>query len=100
MFTKWLSTEGHKVKSVSTGENALNLFMKEHFDVVFLDVIMPGIPSLIVLDEIKRISPKTKVVIITGRMLDKEFKKELKEKGAPGFIQKPFRLEDILGFLK
>ncbi len=78
----------------------MNLFMKEHFDVVFLDVIMPGIPSLIVLDEIKRISPKTKVVIITGRMLDKEFKKELKEKGAPGFIQKPFRLEDILGFLK
>jgi len=100
MMEKWLSAEGHEVKSALTGEKALEQVKKEHFDVIFLDVIMPGIPSLIVLDEIKRISPKTKVVMITGRMLDKEFKKELKEKGAPGFIQKPFKLEDILGFLK
>jgi DNA-binding NtrC family response regulator len=100
MMEKWLSAEGHKVKWALDGEETLKLVVKERFDVVFLDVIMPGIPSLITLFEIKRISPETKVVMITGRMLDKEFKKELKKKGAPGLIQKPFKLEDILGFLK
>jgi len=95
MFTKWLSAEGHKVKSTLTGEKALQQVKKEQFDVVFLDVIMPGIPSLIILEEIKKISPKTNVVMITGRMLDKEFKKGLKEKASSGFIQKPFKIEDI-----
>jgi len=100
ILTKWLSAEGHTVKSALDGEKALQQVKEEHFDVVFLDVIMPGLPSLIVLDEIKSLSPKTKVVMITGRMLDKEFKRELKDKGAPGYIKKPFRLEDILDFLK
>jgi DNA-binding NtrC family response regulator len=72
---------------------------QESFDVVFLDVIMPGTPSLFVLEEMNRLHPETKVIMITGRMLDRKFKKEFREKGAAGFVQKPFILSDILRFL-
>lgn len=100
MLTEWLSAVGHKVKCALTVEEVLQQIREEQFDVVFLKVIMPGIPSLIVLEKIKKISPKTKIVVMTGIFLDREFKKELKEKGALGFIQKPFNPEDIYEFLK
>ncbi len=95
MFTKWLSGEEHRVKSASTGDKALDLVKKEYFDVVFLDVIMPGRPSLSVLEDIKKISQKTQVILITGRMLDEEFLEEFKQKGASQLLQKPFTIEDV-----
>jgi PAS domain S-box-containing protein len=95
MFTKWLSAEGHRVKTALNGKKALNLFKKERFDVVFLDVIIPGIPSISVLGEMKRIFQEVRVVTISGRLLDMELKKELKLKGASQHLLKPLKIEDI-----
>ncbi len=95
MFTKWLSSEGHQVKSALTGKTAISLVKKESFDVVFLDIVMPGISGVEVLERIKEISPKTKVIMITGSLLKKDTWDGLKQKGASGYIQKPFKMEDI-----
>ncbi len=95
MMEKWLSAEGHKVKSALTGEKALNLFKKEHFDIVFLDIVMPGMLAIDALAEIKGISPKTKTFMISGKLVDKELWKELKAEGASGYLQKPFKIENI-----
>ena len=99
MLTKWLSADGHKVKSVSMGSKAINLVKKEHYDVIFLDIVMPGIPGDEVLVKIKEISPKVKVIMITGSLMKKSSWREFKQKGASGFIQKPFKIEDIKKFL-
>ncbi len=95
MLTKWLSVEGHKVESSTTGKKALDLVKKESFDIVFLDIIMPGILAIDTLAEIKELSPKTKIFMITGKLVDKELWKELKAIGASGYLQKPFKIEDI-----
>jgi DNA-binding NtrC family response regulator len=95
MFIKRLSSKGHQAKAVSTGRKAINKAKKESFDVVFLDVIMPGISGVEVLERIKEISPKTKVVMITGSLMKDDTWDELKQKGASGFIMKPFSMEDI-----
>ncbi len=95
MFTKWLSAEGHKVKSSTTGKKALDLVKKESFDIVFLDIVMPGILAIDTLAEIKELSPKMKIFMITGKLVDKELWKGLKAKGASGYLQKPFKIEDI-----
>jgi CheY-like chemotaxis protein len=95
MFRKWLSSEGHKVKSELTGRKAINLVRREWFDIVFLDIVMPGISGVKVLERIKEISPKTKVIMITGSLLKENTWHELKQKGASGFIMKPFSMEDI-----
>ena len=95
ILVNWLSADGHRVKSVPTGEKAIELVNDEHFDVVLLDVIMPGISSLTVLQQIKRISPKTKVIVITGKLVNDYILEELKQNGASVCVQKPFREEEI-----
>jgi len=95
MFMKWLSVEEHGVKTASNGEKALELIKKEYFDVVFLDVIMPGRPFLSVLEDIKKNSQKTQIIMMTGRMLDGNFRREVKQKGASQQLQKPFTIEDV-----
>lgn len=95
IFRKWLSSEGHRVETVLEGRKALSLLGKEPFDVVFLDVVMPGIPGVEVLEKVKEISPEIKVVMITGSLMEEESWDELREKGASGIIQKPIALEDI-----
>ncbi|MQY60960.1 response regulator, partial [bacterium] len=100
MFTKWLSLDGHRVKSALTGRDAVDLIKKDSFNVVFLDVVMPGVPSIEVLEEIKNISPETKVVMITGKLMDKDLLMDLMQKGAIGYLQKPFKIEDIMRAIK
>jgi DNA-binding NtrC family response regulator len=95
MFTKWLSLEGHKGQYVLTGKRAIELVQRQYFDFVFLDIVMPGIPAIEVLHRIREISSKTKVIVITGQLADKRLVEEMKEMGAEGYLQKPFRLEDI-----
>ncbi|MBA7510316.1 Transcriptional regulatory protein TcrA [subsurface metagenome] len=95
IFINWLSAEGHKVKSVLTGREAIELVKNEYFNVAFLDIIMPGIPGNIVLEEIKKISPETKVVMITGKLMNDYLLNKLIQKGAYGCIQKPFGIEEI-----
>jgi len=56
---------------------------------------MPGISGNTVLQEIKKISPKTKVVMITGKLMSHYLLNKLRQKGASGCIQKPFGIEEI-----
>jgi len=95
ILANWLSADGHIVRFVSSGEKAIELVRNEHFDVALLDIVMPGVPSLTVLEEIKKISPKTRVVTITGKLINDALLNELKEKGASECIQKPFKEEVI-----
>jgi len=95
IFINWLSAKGHRVKSALTGREAIELVKNEYFNVAFLDIIMPGIPGNIVLEEIKKFSPETKVIMITGKLMNDYLLKKLRQKGASGCIQKPFGIEEI-----
>jgi CheY-like chemotaxis protein len=95
MFTKWLSLDGHSAKYALKGQDAIDLVKKNNFNFVFLDVVMPGMASIDVLKEIKQISPETKIVMITDTLMDKALLDELIQKGALGYLQKPFKIEDI-----
>ena len=95
MLTKYLSNEGHRAEYVLSGKEAIDRVKKEYPDVVLLDLIMPGIPGMEVLDEINRISKKTKIVVMTGRLMETGFLKKIKQKGASSCILKPFDINDI-----
>lgn len=95
IFEKWLSLEGHRLESALTGKRAINLVKKKNFDIVFLDIVMPGILAVDVLEKIKKISSRTKVVIITGKSIYKDLMNEWQQRGASGFLQKPFKIEDV-----
>lgn len=61
-----LSSRGFNVKEAKNGLVALSLIGEEHFDVVVLDVKMPGMDGIQVLAEIKRISSDVPVILLTG----------------------------------
>jgi len=100
VFSKFLSYEGYRVKTVTTGRKALNLAVKEFFNIVFLDLVMPGTSCDKVFDNIKKISPRTKVFLMTGKLIDKDLFSGLREKNVAGILQKPFKLDEIMEFVE
>lgn len=95
MFEKWFSLEAHRVETVLTGKKAISLVKKKYFDIVFLNVILVELQGIEVLEKIKEISPKIKVIMISGKLLNKYLLSDLRKKGASGFLQKPFSIEDL-----
>jgi DNA-binding NtrC family response regulator len=90
-----LSGAGYKVELAKTGEEALELYTQRPFDVVLMDVSMPGIGGLTALEEIIKVDPEAVVLMITAYAT---FDTAISawEKGATGVIRKPFQNEQIL----
>ncbi len=61
----FLNEKGYKVKTVTNGNDALECFKKENFDIVFLDENMPGLTGLETLAQIKAGNPDVPIVLIT-----------------------------------
>ena len=61
----FLNEKGYKVKTVTNGEDALECFKEENFDIVFLDENMPGLTGLETLGIIKTSNPDLPIVLIT-----------------------------------
>jgi len=84
------------VKTVSTAEEAIDAIKEQHYDLCFLDVMLPGMTGLDAMKIITELSPNTKVAIMTATLLNEAMKK-LVDDYAYTFIEKPFALSDIEG---
>jgi two-component system response regulator AtoC len=82
------------VKTVASAEEALDEIVAQHYDLCFLDIILPGMTGLDALKIIKELSPTTKVAIMTGNHLDEAMTRQVDE-AAHAFIEKPFELLHI-----
>jgi DNA-binding NtrC family response regulator len=93
-----LSAAGYKVDLAKTGEEALELYSQKPYDVVLMDVSMPGMGGLTALEELLKIDPNAVVMMITAYAT---FDTAISawEKGAHGVIRKPFQNEQILAFI-
>ncbi len=87
------------VKAASTAEEALEAIEEQHYDLCFLDFILPGMTGLDAMKIISERSPNTKVAIMTGTLLDEAMKEQV-EDFAYTFIEKPFSLSDIEGVVE
>lgn len=90
-----LSDEGYEVDSVESGEAALESVTREHYDVVFCDIKMPGMDGIEVLENLQRSEFDGAVVMISGHG-DISTAVDCIKKGAFDFIQKPLDLNRIL----
>jgi DNA-binding NtrC family response regulator len=93
-----LSGAGYKVDLARTGEEALEAYSQKSYDVVLMDVSMPGIGGLTALEELIKADPEAVVLMITAYAT---FDTAISawEKGANGVIRKPFQNEQILAFV-
>ncbi len=77
------------------GDQALDIVEKEHPPVVVLDVMMPGIGGLEVLQQIKRRHPKIQIILLTGQGSTMDGIKGMRL-GAFDFLMKPVKLEELV----
>ncbi len=89
-----LRKEGYTVKGAVEGKEGLNLFNRETFHVVFLDLKLPGVKGMQVLSWIKDTSPETPVIIVTG-YASIESAVEAMKRGAFDYMAKPFTPEEL-----
>ncbi len=93
-LTRVLRDEGFDVAAVPTGEEALRRLGRESFDLLLLDVWLPGRDGLEILEEIRATYPEPAVIMISGHASVEAAVKATKL-GAFDFIEKPLGLEKI-----
>jgi len=92
---KMLTGEGHEVAEAETAEAGIGMVKNRHFDIILLDLMMPGISGLDALVQIRAAHPDTVVIVITG-YATLEHSIEAMKKGAFDFLSKPFSPADLL----
>ena len=90
----FLADEGHKAHAVHTGEEGLRSARESVYDVVFLDVRLPGMGGLEVLQRLRQDVPGTDVVMISGQA-DVGTAVKATKLGAYDFLEKPLQPERL-----
>ena len=95
VLDKGLRQAGYEVTAVKDGESALRAFEAEPFDLVFLDVRMPGMDGLTALGRLRALSPAAHVIVMTahGTM---ETAIQAMQRGAYDYLAKPFDLDEVV----
>ena len=84
-----LSGRGYTIDKAENGEKGIEMIRSHGYDIVLLDLMMPGIDGFAVLDWIKENRPQTEVVVITGFATVSKAVTAMKQ-GAFDFVGKPF----------
>lgn len=98
-----LTDRGCNVETVGDGKSAIELVKKQDFNVVFLDVKLPEMDGMAVLEKIKELKPDLEVVMMSGYTsgysTEDEYAKEAYKRGAGGYLYKPFDFEKIFSVI-
>jgi excisionase family DNA binding protein len=98
-FEATLQAQGYEVVLGEDGRDALRIIRREHFDLIFLDILIPEVSGASVIKAIKRRDPEAVVVLITGYPYHDETLAAL-EHGPAMLLLKPIKLADIEAVLK
>lgn len=90
-----LEDRGYKVYVAENGYTAIQIAKNTHFDIMFIDVLMPGIDGFQTLEEIKKIDPVTNAIMMTGQDIE-DFTEQAVSRGAFAHITKPVDLVTLL----
>ena len=94
-----LRDEGYTVESTQSGEQGVEAVQESPFDVVFLDVVLPGQDGLATLERIRELTPSSKVLMMSGKS-DLFTAVRATKMGAHNFFEKPLNPDRVLLELK
>jgi DNA-binding NtrC family response regulator len=89
-----LSSPSLRVREAEDGSQALALLRRQHVDVVLLDIQLPGMDGITILERIKQQYPDLPVILFTAYGTNERVV-EAMEKGAYDYVDKPFEAEEI-----
>lgn len=91
---------GHEVVGeAGDSVEAMRCFAELKPDVVFLDLILPGKSGAEILEDLCKINPKPKIVVLTA-VEQEEIDRRLSNKGVDAIMRKPFSFEEFKNLLK
>lgn len=93
-----LKDSGFEAAYVINGRDAVNAVKENGYDIVFMDIVMPGMNGLDTYREIKKLNPDAKVILFTGYFRDAEdvILQGIKEGMIDEFIRKPYFADEII----
>jgi two-component system KDP operon response regulator KdpE len=94
-----LATSGFAIEEARSGEEAVAMLAQSAFDLVLLDVNMPGIGGVEACREIRTHMPKIGIVMVTVQDAESEIVKAL-EAGADDYVTKPIRFRELVARLR
>ena len=92
---KMLGAQGLTVRAAGSGAEALEELKLNPYDVIVLDIRMPGMDGLATLKEIKKINPEVEVIILSGHA-SMDAAMEINRLGGYDYLMKPCPLEELL----
>jgi two-component system alkaline phosphatase synthesis response regulator PhoP len=90
-----LELEGYEIVSTNNGEDALQAIDNQHFDLLILDVMLPGINGLQICEKVRITNNQVAIIIISAKDTSQDRISGLKV-GADDYLTKPFVLEELL----
>jgi DNA-binding response OmpR family regulator len=94
-----LEARGYAVEIAFSGEEAVARFRETDFDIVLMDIKLPGINGVETFFEFKKIRPEAHVFMMTGYSVE-QLMAQAVENGALGVLKKPFGMTDLLSALE
>jgi DNA-binding NtrC family response regulator len=94
-LSKRLEARNLKVKTVNRGEDAVHMVDEQSFDVIILDLAMPGMDGLETLEQIKANHPDAEIIMLTGHASVESSVKAMKI-GAEDFMEKPVDITELM----
>jgi CheY-like chemotaxis protein len=94
-----LEESGHEVSEARDGSEAVSMVGEKHYDIVLMDMRMPGMDGFAACEEIRKIDPQVKIIFITGFMLQSPAREALMA-GAFTVLAKPVDPESLLTLMK
>jgi signal transduction histidine kinase len=99
LFVKLLNREGYVVSTAVDGLETLEKIRKDSFNVVILDLKMPKMGGMELLDKIRALNEDLMIIVVTGYATVDTAKEAIK-KGCFDYITKPFNTEDISNIIR
>src|SRR5687767_7180557 len=101
LLSRRLERKGYAVTTAASGPDALELLDKEPFDLVLLDVMMPGMTGIEVLQIVRRTrAPESLPIIMTTAKSEASDVVEALDKGANDYVTKPIELDVLLARMR
>jgi signal transduction histidine kinase/ActR/RegA family two-component response regulator len=98
VLSRMLKAKGHQVAVASNGEEGIERFRSEPFDLVFTDLGMPKLSGWEVGKTIKTLNPKVPIAMITGWGVELD-RQKLNENGIDLSIAKPFNFDQVINLV-
>jgi len=95
LLKKELTRKGYSVEATADGSEALRLLRNRSFDVILLDIVMPGVDGISLMKKLKEDSEAPTIIVLTGKATV-ETAVEAMKNGAYDYLTKPYKLDELV----